>query len=65
MLRSEFLFCADVIIVLGCNRDFVSDVTVGLCCYFKVLVIPIERLDSLRDPILLPTLGVYEVLFAT
>ena len=54
MLQSDFLFCADVMVGLGCYHDFVSDVmvgfgddyefisnvTVGICCYREELVMP-------------------------
>ena len=54
MLRSDLLFRDGIMVELGCNRDFVSDVTVefivdsdfvsdvtvGLRCYPKRLVMP-------------------------
>ena len=58
---------------LGEDRDFVSDImvglrsdlTVGLHGYCKGLVTPTSRSNFLRDPLLIPTLWLDEVLIAT
>ena len=54
-------FVSDVTVGLGDDRNFVYDVTFGIHCYCKILVIPTSLSDALRDPIFLPALRLDKV----